>query len=67
MNWVLRNCVHNAIAAPIALGEYYISQGYTDEAMALWTQFLKTNPRNRVVRQRLSQLKKQVESAATAD
>lgn len=46
-------------AAPIALGEYYISQGYTDEAQALWGEFLRSNPRNRIVRQRLGLLKKQ--------
>ena len=39
-------------AAPIALGEYYVSQGYIDKTEALWSGFLKTNPRNRVVRQR---------------
>ena len=47
-------------AAPIALGEYYVSQGYIDEAEALWSGFLKTNPRNRVVRQRLGNLKKSI-------
>ena len=46
-------------AAPIALGEYYISQGNNDEAEALWSEFLKRNHRNRVMRQRLGTLKQQ--------
>ena len=50
-------------AALIALGEYYISQGNTAEAEALWSGFLKRNPRNRVVRQRLGTLKQQLEEA----
>ena len=54
-------------AAPIALGEYYLSQGYIDDAEALWSGFLKTNPRNRVVRQRLGTLKRQLEAATTSD
>ena len=47
-------------AAPIALGEYYLSQGYTDEAMVLWKKSLRANPLNRVVRQRLHELTKEV-------
>ena len=47
-------------AAPIALGEYYLSQGYTDEAIALWKKSLRANPLNRVVRHRLHALTKQV-------
>jgi tetratricopeptide (TPR) repeat protein len=54
-------------AAAIALGEYYISQGYADEAEALWSSFLKNNSRNRVVRQRLGMLKKQLEETTTSD
>ena len=49
-------------AAPIALGEYYLSQGYTDEAIALWKKSLRANPLNRVVRHRLHALTKQVGS-----
>ena len=30
--------------APLSLGEYYLSQGYVDEAVALWEEFIKTNP-----------------------
>ena len=54
-------------AAPIALGEYYISQGKPDEAEALWSGFLKSNPRNRVVRQRLGTLKQQLEASTSSD
>ncbi|MCZ6681427.1 MAG: tetratricopeptide repeat protein [Candidatus Poribacteria bacterium] len=54
-------------AAPIALGEYYISQGYTDEVVALWEGFLENNRRNKAVRRRLNELKKQIDAAAAAD
>ncbi len=54
-------------AAPIALGEYYISQGYIDDAETLWTEFLKNNSRNRVVRQRLGMLKQQIEATGTSN
>ena len=54
-------------AAPIALGEYYISQGNSDEAEALWSEFLKRNHRNRVMRQRLGTLKQQLEAATDSD
>ena len=54
-------------AAPIALGEYYLSQGYIDEAKALWSGFLKANPRNRVVRQRLATLNRQLEAVTNSD
>ena len=47
-------------AAPIALGEYYLSQGYIDEVIALWKKSLRANPLNRVVRHRLHELTKQV-------
>ena len=47
-------------AAPIALGEYYLSQGYTDDAIALWKKSLRANPLNRVVRYRLHELTKRV-------
>jgi tetratricopeptide (TPR) repeat protein len=29
---------------PLALGEYYLSQGFADEAVALWEEFIKANP-----------------------
>ena len=54
-------------AALIALGEYYLSQGYIDDAEALWSGFLKANPRNRVVRQRLATLKRQLEAPTASD
>ncbi len=54
-------------AAPIALGEYYLSQGHIDEAKALWSGFLKANPRNRIVRQRLATLNRQLEAPITSD
>ncbi len=54
-------------AAPIALGEYYLSQGYIDDAKALWSGFLKANPRNRVVRQRLAALNRQLEAVTNSD
>ena len=47
-------------AAPIVLGEYYLSQGYTDEVIALWKKSLRANPLNRVVRHRLHELTKRV-------
>ena len=49
-------------AAPIALGEYYLSQGDTDEAIALWKKSLRANPLNRVVRYRLHELTKRPDS-----
>ena len=54
-------------AAPIALGEYYLSQGDIDEAKTLWSGFLKTNPRNRVVRQRLGTLNRQLEAGTSSN
>ena len=54
-------------AAAIALGEYYLSQGYIDDTEALWSGFLKNNSRNRVVRQRLGMLKRQLEETTTSD
>ncbi len=29
---------------PLAVGEYYLSQGFADDAVALWEEFIKTNP-----------------------
>ena len=29
---------------PLALGQYYLSQGFADDAVALWEEFIKTNP-----------------------
>lgn len=54
-------------AALLALGEYYLSQGYIDDAQALWSGFLKANPRNRIVRQRLGTLNRQLEAETNSD
>ena len=43
--------------APIALGDYYVSQGYNDDAIALWEAYLTKNQYNRNVRRRLKKLK----------
>ena len=29
---------------PLALGEYYLLQGFADDAVTLWEEFIKTNP-----------------------
>ena len=41
----------------IALGDYYISQGYNDDAITLWEEFLKTNQYNQNLQRRLKKLK----------
>ena len=40
----------------IALGDYYVSQGYNDDAIALWQKFLETNQYNQNVQRRLKKL-----------
>ena len=52
-------------AAPIALGEYYLSQGNPDAAIEVWEGVLKTYPQNQGVRRRLNTLNQQRESQAT--
>ena len=50
---------------PLALGEYYLSQGFMDDAVALWEKFIKTNPdpnRHHRVQRRLKAVKAQMES-----
>ncbi len=55
-------------AAPIALGEYYLSQKNPDTAIGVWEGVLKTYPQNHGVRRRLNALKQQREAqAAEAD
>ena len=49
-------------AAPIALGEYYLSQEDPDAAIGVWEGALKTYPQNRGVRRRLNALKQQREA-----
>ena len=49
---------------PLALGEYYLSLGFTDEAVALWETFVTTNPgpsRHYRVQQRLEAVKTQID------
>ncbi len=48
--------------APIALGEYYLSQGNPDAAIAVWDGLLKTHPQNRGVRRHLRALQQQREA-----
>ena len=48
---------------PLALGEYYLSQGFADEAVALWEKFIKVNPdpnRHYRVQRRLNMVKTQI-------
>lgn len=51
-----------ADAAPIALGEYYLSQENPDAAIGLWEELLKTHPQNSGVRRRLNALQQQREA-----
>ena len=50
--------------APAALGEYYLSQGYDDEALAVWEKFLEGNRYNRNIIERLKKLKSKINSAS---
>ena len=52
-------------AAPVALGEYYLSQENPDAAIGVWEGVLKTYPQNSGVRRRLNVLKQQREAQAT--
>ena len=48
---------------PLALGEYYLSQGFADDAVVLWENFIKANPdpnRHHRVRRRLDTVKTQI-------
>ena len=47
----------NADIPIIALGDYYVSQGYNDDAIALWEGFLTNNQYNQNVRRSLKKLK----------
>lgn len=47
---------------PLALGEYYLSRGFADKAIAVWEEFIKANPqpnRHYRVQQRLKVAKNQ--------
>ena len=48
-------------AAPTVLGDYYLSVGKTDEAIAVWENFLQNNRYHKKLRKRLNQAKKLVE------
>jgi len=48
-------------AAPIVLGDYYMSAGNTDKAIAVWENFLQNNRYHKKLRKRLNQAKKPVE------
>ena len=51
--------------APVALGEYYLSQGYDDEALAVWETFIEGNRYNRNIIERLKKLKSRIGSSST--
>ena len=50
----------NSDFAPAALGEYYLSQGYDDEALAVWETYIKGNRYNKNINQRLKKLKSRI-------
>lgn len=52
----------NADIPIIALGDYYVSQGYNDDAIALWEGFLTNNQYNQNVRRSLKKLKGDAEA-----
>lgn len=51
--------------APLALGEYYLSQGYDDEALAVWETFIEGNRYNRIIIERLKKLKSRINSTTS--
>jgi len=57
---------HSDIAV-IALGDYYVSQGYNDDAIALWEGFLANNQYNRNVQRSLKALKSEAASEDKPD
>ena len=52
----------NADIPVIALGDYYVSQGYNDDAIALWEGFLADNRYNQNVTRSLKKLKGDAEA-----
>ena len=54
-------------AAPIALGEYYLSQENPDAAMAVWEGVIKTHPENREVRHHLNKLKRKLKTQKASE
>lgn len=57
----------HADIAVIALGDYYVSQGYNDDAIALWEGFLANNQYNRNVQRSLKALKNEAASEDEPD
>ena len=49
--------------AVLALGDYYVSQGFNDDAIALWEGYLEKNQYNQNVRRSLTKLKGEGENA----
>ena len=49
-------------AAPIALGEYYLSKENSDAAIAVWEGVIKAHPENRRVRYHLNKLKHELKA-----
>ena len=47
----------------LALGDYYVSQGFNDDAIALWEGYLEKNQYNQNVRRSLTKLKGEGENA----
>ena len=54
-------------AAPIALGEYYLSQENSDAAVAVWEGVIKNHPENRRVRHRLNSLKRKLKKQKASE
>ena len=54
-------------AAPIALGEYYLSQENPDAAMAVWEGVINTHLENRRVRHHLNKLKRKLKTQKASE
>ena len=54
-------------AAPIALGEYYLSQENPDAAMAVWEGVIRNHPENRRVRYHLNKLKHELKTQKASE
>ena len=51
----------------LALGNYYVSQGFNDDAIALWEGYLEKNQYNQNVRRSLTKLKGEGENTENAE
>ncbi|MDE0467269.1 MAG: tetratricopeptide repeat protein [Candidatus Poribacteria bacterium] len=51
----------------LALGNYYVSQGFNDDAIALWEGYLEKNQYNQNVRRSLTKLKGEGENTQNAE